>query len=987
MSITVRNLKVAAVRAIVSVSLALAIVAVGVRDARAGFYDVRDCREAGGTANAATAYISDSTHLILSNTCTLAGGDFSQGYIARTVNNDINYVAPNGTFAKWLFIAPSGATISDAWLNGHRFSGANGWRRGLDSNAGDFAGYGPWDGSIGVPPNTPPYSPTHIPISPGATALGWGIQCANGAGCRTYMGGGTEAGRATLNGITVRVQDYSAPSMSANSGALWGGGWHRGYEEAWTAYDDNVGIRLIRLVVDSNAVAQQDFADSGWPAGVRCDYSFMRPCNTIPNGGLGLNTATLADGPHALRLDVMDAAGNWSGVDRALNVDNTSPGAPSNLTVVGGQGWRSTNSFNITWSNPGGQTAPIIGARYRICQVDQPASCVENYQSGNNISALSNLGVPNGTVGDYTLEVRLRDEAGNEFGSWSDASFVAGPVHLRFDNQAPGRAEAQNRNGWLNAQEAAQGESVRMDPAAFKPVSGIVGYSVTLDGSTPDNTVDVAGESATYDISTVPSGRHTFKAKAVSGSGIGSTEVASVGLQIDKLAPDTSVTGAPDPGVWQRQPVALTLTGTDQPGLSGMTPADPAQDVTAGAYMTYRIDGANAQRVRGDKAQVTLDEDGAHTVRYMATDVAGNNSTEKTLVVRVDRRGPVGVFATQDPDAPRVLRVSMTDDASGPNRGQIQLRRIGSWEWRDVPTRFAGGELVAALDDQDYAPGVYEFRAFMRDVAGNESVTDRTETGSQKVLNLPLRIGMQMAIGKSTDIRSRCRLVSVHRTISRRGTNQRITVTRRICRITRRAPQTRITKPINLTYGNRYQVTGLLATAEGAPIANAAVDVQERNAMTSATFAHVATVHTDSSGAFSYRIRSGPSRTVRFGYDGSEKVLPSSAEMVVQVAAPVQLTVSPQRTRNGGTVTFRGRLVGGPWPTAGNQIAIEAVVRGVWRTFRLVRADKWGRFTTQYRFEATFRTTAYRFRAVALKDSNYPFEAGHSRAQTVIVRP
>jgi hypothetical protein len=81
------------------------------------------------------------------------------------------------------------------------------------------------------------------------------------------------------------------------------------------------------------------------------------------------------------------------------------------LSVVGGDASRATNSFDVTWTNPDGQVAPISRAHYRVCPVFG-GSCTQQATSGaDNIASLAGLQVPG--QGAWTLTVWLEDAAGN----------------------------------------------------------------------------------------------------------------------------------------------------------------------------------------------------------------------------------------------------------------------------------------------------------------------------------------------------------------------------------------------------------------------------------------------------------------------------------------------------------------------------------------------------------------------------------------------
>ncbi len=85
----------------------------------------------------------------------------------------------------------------------------------------------------------------------------------------------------------------------------------------------------------------------------------------------------------------------------------------------------------------------------------------------------------------------------------------------------------------------------------------------------------------------------------------------------------------------------------------------------------------------------------------------------------------------------------------------------------------------------------------------------------------------------------------------------------------------------------------------------------------------------------------------------------------------------------------RDGLVHGAIPADGIAASLQAKVGRRYQTFRTVRVlpGRRGRFRTAYRFRRTSATIRYRFRVVVLKQAGLPFESGHSRVQTVTVRP
>ena len=107
-------------------------------------------------------------------------------------------------------------------------------------------------------------------------------------------------------------------------------------------------------------------------------------------------------------------------------MDNHAPD-PVDGTVIGGEGWRKSNGFTIRWPRAEQRFAPIVRARYRLC--DAQATCSEGTREGTDITEIGDLPVER--LGDSTLRVWLEDAAGNH----SDSG--AKPMHLRLDPEAP----------------------------------------------------------------------------------------------------------------------------------------------------------------------------------------------------------------------------------------------------------------------------------------------------------------------------------------------------------------------------------------------------------------------------------------------------------------------------------------------------------------------------------------------------------------------
>jgi hypothetical protein len=710
--------------------------------ARAGTYDVYAC---GGPAGAAqNAFVASANANMDAYSICPPGSSVGTGIVTKATSS--GGVAPYFAGAFQVFSAPAGASLHSVTFNVGAIRLHDYWSTGIVSFDGDFNSgdlpYGCYPFRSGCGVGTPTFSVRQTVPLYNRARFRFETRCFNLGGCPTTASGFSPGNRALFSAadVVVRVEDWTQPSVSPHSGALWRLGWHRGYEEAWSAYTDNAGIMVTRMTVDGEQRDVQDYRDGRWPDWARCDFTRPRPCVDVVPGGLALDTATLADGAHQMRVEAVDTAGNVGSLHHEIHVDNHAPAKPAALVVEGGEGWRQTNDFAVRWANPPGQAAPITRARYRLCQ---GSTCTDGSREGQELSSIR-LQAP--APGDYTLRLWLEDAAGNH-----DPERASDPVSLRFDDEAP-----------------------------------------------------------------------------------------------------------------------------------------------------------------------------------------------------------VAVFEATDSGDPLTVKASVTDRGAGVATGSIEARRAGEAVWRDLAARLEGGLLAAALDDTSLPSGTYELRARVRDGAGNERTADRRRDGDRMLVTLPVRVAARIVL----DRRRRCR--------KRRGTRPRCATD---------------SGPVR---GNGTTVRGVLRAGDRA-LAGSRIAVRSAPRSGGAP-ARTASVTTDAGGRFAFGTGEGPSRLVRFDYEGTRTIRPARAEVRVLVRARSSIAVNRRFALNGQAVRFRGRLARGPIPDGGKLIDLQAHYRGRWRTFATPRTDARGRWSYDYRFEATSGLVTYRFRARIRREAAYPYELGHSRAVRVTVR-
>ena len=180
-------------------------------------------------------------------------------------------------------------------------------------------------------------------------------------------------------------------------------------------------------------------------------------------------------------------------------------------------------------------------------------------------------------------------------------------------------------------------------------------------------------------------------------------------------------------------------------------------------------------------------------------------------------------------------------------------------------------------------------------------------------------------------------------------------------------------------FGRRHVVRGRLRTTDGAPIANAAIDVVSKTtAVNARALAKRVGPTTGADGGWRVALPKGvSSRDVSFRYRShvNDTIASATASVRLRVRAGLRLAIHPRRATQGQAIRFSGRLLGGPMPRGGKQVVLMArASRGAWVRFNVVRTDCAGRFRSRYRFQQP-GAAVFRFRALSLSEAAYPYLA------------
>jgi hypothetical protein len=234
-----------------------------------------------------------------------------------------------------------------------------------------------------------------------------------------------------VRALTLTVEDDRQPAALLTGGDLVAGGWRRGTQSVFVGGDDGgSGPRFGETFLDGNRVGFTEYQCNKVQIGGEWRATTMRPCGTSARTTHYVDTTAFSDGPHTVVHCTADFAGNGACTgDHTVLIDNNPPAHPRAPVLGGGDGWRRTDDFDLGWENPDqGPASPIAGAVWRISSASGYDTGVK-FAAGRNRNALSDLAVPG--AGTYSLQLWLRDEAGNE------AAGTAVTVPLRFDDVRP----------------------------------------------------------------------------------------------------------------------------------------------------------------------------------------------------------------------------------------------------------------------------------------------------------------------------------------------------------------------------------------------------------------------------------------------------------------------------------------------------------------------------------------------------------------------
>jgi hypothetical protein len=419
----------------IAVALALALSCLALpAPAAAGSYTVRQCDYAAGNGHHDFVWQSAGAPTVDQHGGS-GCGEF--GLAVRNGGGGTQRTYPSGAYGGWFAHAPNGTVFtafSGAFgtLEGCCVSGMTSYAEATETHDGRGGRSYLFQGHLG---NQSWYSPSGVqgPVGRGwstatsgfaARRVGFHMQCGPGFNCAQSANADL---RLRGRSFDFTLRDDVAPAVGDPSGTLLTGGWVRGPRTlAFPASDGGGGLALVEAVFDSGLV--QRWSPGCVTAGGR--YARLQPCSGQWSGEWAVDTSRLPDGGRHLHLFATDVGGTQTRRTVAAYVDNHAPTGVRDLTLVGGDGWRAANGFELRWANPGCQHAPVVRARWQACPAaGTPGGCVAGERGGAGIAATA-IAPPH--AGEWDVRLWLEDQAGN-----ADPATAPAARRLRFDPDPP----------------------------------------------------------------------------------------------------------------------------------------------------------------------------------------------------------------------------------------------------------------------------------------------------------------------------------------------------------------------------------------------------------------------------------------------------------------------------------------------------------------------------------------------------------------------
>jgi hypothetical protein len=186
-----------------------------------------------------------------------------------------------------------------------------------------------------------------------------------------------------------------------------------------------------------------------------------------------------------------------------------------------------------------------------------------------------------------------------------------------------------------------------------------------------------------------------------------------------------------------------------------------------------------------------------------------------------------------------------------------------------------------------------------------------------------------------------------------------------------------------LPYGRRSVIGGRLVDSDGFGLPGETLCIEERARVPHWPYSVVGSTTTRADGGWSFKLPSGPSRSIRIDYGGDPDLISTFLDLGVRAHATLHLR--RHRTRPHRRVYFSGRI---PGPLPGKRVVILRGGRpsaGRKPLVRRARTDAFGHFRIPHAFGHGAGVGRFVFWLVVPVQDGYPYRLGRSSKRFVRV--
>lgn len=287
---------------------------------------------------------------------------------------------------------------------------------------------------------TPPTSPATVILN--ASCDGQSGHCAANA----------IVSRLAVSWTSIVLNDPTSPTVTALAGPLVSGTPLAGTVDAsFDAADSGPGVYSARLVIDGAAWPSSIIdANNGWCVnqgqtsdGTR-SFDHPDPCPSHTSGTISLDSTSLADGQHALKLLVDDASGNATTAYNATltthnaPIESRAPAIPAQAGAVGSV----LSADPGAWSAPAGVGTISYGYQWQQCDAQSNACQAIPGAGGTSYTV-----APADTGHTLRVEVTASDNDGLTTATSNTTNIVAGPANAPQTSLASALPGSPNGSG------------------------------------------------------------------------------------------------------------------------------------------------------------------------------------------------------------------------------------------------------------------------------------------------------------------------------------------------------------------------------------------------------------------------------------------------------------------------------------------------------------------------------------------------------------